>query len=90
MRTNLLIAQFLSTPWALMPERLNAVAGVLARWSQGVPTEAEVFARIDVERAARDARRQGLSASGGGGIAVLPLYGLVTQRGNMVDDVSGP
>ena len=24
------------------------------------------------------------------GIAVLPLYGLVTQRGNMVDDVSGP
>ena len=90
MKTNLLIAEFLSTPWALMPERLNAVAGVLARWSQGVPAEAEVFARIDVERAAREARRQALGASGGGGIAVLPLYGLVTQRGNMVDDVSGP
>ena len=28
MKTNLLIAEFLSTPWALMPERLNAVAGV--------------------------------------------------------------
>jgi hypothetical protein len=64
MKTNLLIAEFLSTPWALMPERLNAVAGVLARWSQGVPAEAEVFARIDVERAAREARRQAVGASG--------------------------
>jgi signal peptide peptidase SppA len=29
-------------------------------------------------------------SNSGGGIAVLPLYGIVTQRGNMVDDVSGP
>jgi signal peptide peptidase SppA len=29
-------------------------------------------------------------SNSGGGIAVLPLYDIVTQRGNMVDDVSGP
>ena len=90
MKTPLLIAEFLATPWALMPERLHSVAAVLARWSHNVPATQDVFARIDVDRAARDARRQALAGSGGGGIAVLPLYGLVTQRGNMIDDVSGP
>jgi signal peptide peptidase SppA len=38
----------------------------------------------------RETRRQASTAQSSGGIAVLPLYGIVTQRGNMVDDVSGP
>jgi signal peptide peptidase SppA len=46
--------------------------------------------RIAADRSAREARRQSNQGNGGGGIAVLPLYGVVTQRGNMVDDVSGP
>lgn len=41
-------------------------------------------------RAVREARREAATAVSSGGIAVLPLYGVVTQRGNMVDDVSGP
>jgi signal peptide peptidase SppA len=89
----LLIAEFLATPWALMPERLNAVAAVLARWSSNTPASDEVMQRIAADRSAREARRQSNQVNGGGagnGIAVLPLYGVVTQRGNMVDDVSGP
>jgi signal peptide peptidase SppA len=86
----LLIAEFLATPWALMPERLNAVAAVLARWSNNTPANDEVMQRIAADRSAREARRQSNQGNGGGGIAVLPLYGVVTQRGNMVDDVSGP
>jgi signal peptide peptidase SppA len=86
----LLIAEFLATPWALMPERLNAVAAVLARWSSNAPANDEVMQRIAADRSAREARRQSNQGNGGGGIAVLPLYGVVTQRGNMVDDVSGP
>jgi signal peptide peptidase SppA len=86
----LLIAEFLATPWALMPERLNAVAAVLARWSSNTPANGEVMQRIAADRSAREARRQSNQGNGGGGIAVLPLYGVVTQRGNMVDDVSGP
>ena len=90
MKQPLLIAEFLSTPWALMPERLNALTAVLARWSQGVPASEAVMDRIDADRTAREARRQAVSSAAGGGIAVLPLYGVITQRGNLVDDVSGP
>ena len=56
MKHQLLIAEFLAMPWALMPERLNAIGAVIARWS-----------------------RSGVAADG-----------VVTQRGNMVEDVSGP
>ncbi len=90
MKQPLLIAEFLSTPWALMPERFNALTAVLARWSQGVPASEAVMDRIDADRTAREARRQAVSSAAGGGIAVLPLYGVITQRGNLVDDVSGP
>ena len=90
MKHELLLAEFLATPWALMPERLNAVAAVLARWSKNSPVSTDVLAGIDADKVAREARRQTATAVSGGGIAVLPLYGVVTQRGNMVDDVSGP
>ena len=90
MNHQMLIAEFLATPWALMPERLNAVTAVMARWSQNVQASADVLAAIDADRSVRDARRQAATAVSSGGIAVLPLYGVVTQRGNMVDDVSGP
>jgi signal peptide peptidase SppA len=90
MKTELLIAEFLSTPWALMPERLNAVSAVMARWSNHAPATTEVLAGIDVDKVTREARRQNATSVSGGGIAVLPLYGVITQRGNMIEDVSGP
>jgi signal peptide peptidase SppA len=90
MNHQLLIAEFLATPWALMPERLNAVTAVMTRWSQNRPANTEVLAGIGADRAVREARRQAATAVSSGGIAVLPLYGVVTQRGNMVDDISGP
>jgi capsid assembly protease len=86
----LLVAEFLATPWALMPERLNALAAVVMRWSAGMPADTESMIRIQADRALRETRRQGTAAQSAGSIAVLPLYGVVTQRGNMVDDVSGP
>jgi hypothetical protein len=46
--------------------------------------------QIQSERVLRDTRKQMAAANAGAGIAVLPLYGVVTQRGNMVDDISGP
>jgi signal peptide peptidase SppA len=90
MKNQLLLAEFMATPWALMPERLNAMHGVMTRWSAGVAASDETMHRIQTERVLRDTRRQMTSAISSGGIAVLPLYGVVTQRGNMVDDVSGP
>jgi signal peptide peptidase SppA len=90
MNHQLLVAEYLATPWALMPERLNAVTAVIARWSGDARASDEVMRNIAADKNVRDARRQSSVSNSGGGIAVLPLYGIVTQRGNMVDDVSGP
>ena len=78
MNHRLLIAEFLATPWAMLPERLNAVAAVLTRWSQNISAPDDVLASIAADRAVRDARRQATATAGGGGIAVLPLYGIIT------------
>ena len=90
MNHQLLVAEYLATPWALMPERLSAVTAVIARWSGDARASDEVMHSVAADRNARDVRRQASVSNSGGGIAVLPLYGIVTQRGNMVDDVSGP
>ena len=90
MNHQLLVAEFLATPWALMPERLHALASVVMRWSAGIAADTDNMVRIQADRVIRETRRQASAAQSSGGIAVLPLYGIVTQRGNMVDDVSGP
>ena len=69
---------------------MNAVSAVMARWSSHAPATSEVLAGIDVDKVTREARRQNATSVSGGGIAVLPLYGVITQRGNMIEDVSGP
>jgi signal peptide peptidase SppA len=84
------VAEFMATPWALMPERLSALATVISRWSQGVPASDAAMFQVQTDRVLRDTRRQTSAAISGGGIAVIPIYGVITQRGNMVDDVSGP
>ena len=90
MNKQLLLSEFLTTPWALMPERLQAMSGILTRWSAGEPPNDETLFQVNTDRLIRDTRKQMAAASKGTGIAVLPLYGVVTQRGNMVDDISGP
>ena len=90
MNKQLLLSEFLTTPWALMPERLQAMSVILTRWSAGEPPNDETLFQVNTDRLIRDTRKQMAAASTGTGIAVLPLYGVVTQRGNMVDDISGP
>lgn len=90
MKHALLISEFLSTPWAIMPERLAAFAGVIARWSSGSTADAGTMARVRADAEIVAARRSATAHTSGGAIAVLPMYGVVTQRGNMADDISGP
>ena len=89
-KNQLLVAEFLATPWALMPERLSALATVISRWSHGAPASDAAKFQVQTDRVLRDTRRQTSAAISGGDIAVIPIYGVITQRGNMVDDVSGP
>ncbi len=90
MRGELLLAEFLTTPWALMPERLHALSAMFDRWSKHEPVADDLLERVMADRQARQIKRQSAQSVSGDGIAVLPLYGVVTQRGNMVEDVSGP
>lgn len=90
MKKHLLLCEFLSTPWALMPERLQAMTTVLSRWSQNEPASDKTMFQINADRIARDTRKQIAAMNSGTSIAVLPMYGVITQRANMVDDISGP
>jgi len=90
MNASLLLGEFLSTPWAMMPDRLQAIASVLARWSAGESPDDGVKFQINSDRVLRTTRKQFAAERSGTGIAVLPLYGVITQRGNMIDNISGP
>ena len=90
MNASLLLGEFLSTPWAMMPDRLQAIASVLARWSAGESPDDTVKFQINSDRVLRTTRKQFAAERSGTGIAVLPLYGVITQRGNMIDNISGP
>lgn len=63
--------------WALEPGKYRAVAEVLSRWEANVPREYSAAA----------ARQQPVLA--GGGVAVLPIYGILTQRASLLTDFSG-
>lgn len=91
MNRTLLLAEFYDTPWAILP-RTHAVMGeVLERWASGVRlSEAEVRAAVGEAPELVAARRSMAERAGQGVIAVLPVYGILTQRGNMVNNVSGP
>jgi signal peptide peptidase SppA len=90
MKRSLLLAEFMSQIWALHPAALTKFSGVMMRWAAGILPSAEVMGAIAGDKEARAARQQKVAAASSGSIAVLPLYGIITQRGNMADDVSGP
>lgn len=73
-RTLSILTEFLRTPWAILPEALNAFAFNLARYAAGEPVTA---------------RRNRSTAIAPGTIAVVPVYGIITQRGDLFDAIFG-
>jgi signal peptide peptidase SppA len=88
--THRLLAEYDRTPWALMPERYHAYRAVLLRWESGATASDDIMRKVASDRDVRDARRAASTRAAGGGVGVLPLYGCLTQRGNAMDDLSGP
>lgn len=78
MKHDRFIAWCLSTPWALMPERIAAYASILAAKERGTETVIE----------AASPRGKGNSGRSGG-IAVIPVYGTIVQRANQLDICEG-
>ena len=54
MNKQLLLSEFLTTPWALMPERLQAMSGILTRWSVGEPPSDETLFQVNTDRLIRE------------------------------------
>ena len=77
--------------WAIQPEKLDAITGFLELKAEGRLPDANVVSEIHSAAVLTAARARNASQTGkDGAVAVLPLYGLIMQRGNMVGDISGP
>lgn len=71
-------------PWAILPEKLAQIAELLELRAQGqVYTAEEISARIG----GKPPERPEVSRSGA--IAIMPLFGVLSQRMNMVAQASG-
>lgn len=78
------------TPWAIQPEKLDAIVGFLLLRASGGAASEETLAEIRANRQEMSARRNSAPVAGGGSVAVLPLYGLISHRAGMVGDMSAP
>lgn len=94
MKGHLLISDWLHTPWALRRETLATHAQVLASWLAG-KNDPSPFRAMDDEAddrpriSAFESRRRESNARVGGGIAVIPVVGTITQRAGMMTEWSG-
>lgn len=77
-----ILTEFLSTPWAIMPEKMAAIQTVLKTRLSGIRlSPEEINARID----AASSR----TINTAGAVAVIPVYGVVSQRMNLFSAYSG-
>jgi HK97 family phage major capsid protein len=83
-RTKNVLGLATSTVWAIQPEKLDAILDVLEMRAEGLTfTPEEIAARIG------DGPRAGPQRQPSGSVAVIPLYGVIAQRMNLMTDVSG-
>lgn len=76
------LAFALSHPWSIMPDMLSVVAGILARRIAGQDVE-----RAEIEAAL--VNRKNLPQPRVGSAAVIPVYGVIAPRMNMLSEISG-
>lgn len=88
MRYSAIVRAVYSSVWAILPEKLEAIAAFLQMKMEGHSAAPEVIAAIRAENGIAAARLKALSSGRPGSVAVLPLYGLINQR--VSGDVSGP
>lgn len=73
-----------ATPWAILPEKLEAIRDVLSLHAEGGSfTSEEIAARVGDKRTAAPSDRMA------GSVAVIPLYGSIFPRANMMTEMSG-
>jgi signal peptide peptidase SppA len=81
------IAMFNGAVWAIVPEKLAAIREVMRRRAAGERlTDAQIRGRLGYHDDEVPRRPQ---AARTGGVAILPLYGFLCPKANMVTEYSG-
>ncbi|MDP9039831.1 MAG: signal peptide peptidase SppA [Acidobacteriota bacterium] len=70
------------TVWAIQPDYLSSMVSSLEAILAGGAAAEHTVAALKHAQEVEAARRQQISASTGGSVAVLPLYGVISQRSN--------
>jgi len=81
-----------SKPWAILPEKLMAIMDFIAWKMRGEAIAPEFEAAIAEQARILEARREAAAqatARSGGMVAVLPIYGVIAHRANMITETSG-
>jgi signal peptide peptidase SppA len=87
MKYERIVSEVFRKPWAILPERLRMITELITLRASGkVLTAEEVRDRIEPVRAAAPARPAGGSY---GVIAVIPMRGVISQRINLMSQISG-
>jgi len=82
MKYSYILQAFIETPWSILPHKLAILEEIVARHVSGEKLDAEeVQTRIHGARRPSDRRV--------GSVAVLPLFGTIFPRANLMTDVSG-
>lgn len=83
-RAERVLQAVVSTPWAIMPEKLEAILEILELRMAGVHfSPDELAARIEASREDRPEPKLE------GKVAVLPVFGVMARRMNMMTEMSG-
>lgn len=83
MRYEHIISAFAAEPWAMQREKLEAITRFMAFKARGGHlSPLEVQANIE-------GRRDGAAARAAGDVMILPVYGVMSQRASMLQDISG-
>jgi signal peptide peptidase SppA len=83
-----LLAFALEHPWATTPEMLTTIGTIVARHLAGEPADQGQIQAALIGRSNRVSAAHG-STKGGGATAVLPFYGVVAPRMNLLSETSG-
>lgn len=85
MRYQRILSAFFGSVWAILPEKYEAMREFLRLKAEGVRFGAEeIAARVNAAKSNR------VEAEKANEIAVIPVYGIISQRIHMMDDISGP
>lgn len=85
---NHLVRWALDQPWAVTPRMLGIIQGIMAeRLTGSIPSADVIAGRIAEERNLHAAERRGGQRNGA--VAVMPVYGVIMQRADMMMEMSG-